>query len=159
MISPDRCLLFLVLATNAGCARVQHGRPFDPLGAPTGPLLCRSETLPATAPPGSVAFQFENGTELINDRLIGAVYDSLGLPLVLFMTATEKPADGRPIMHALTAAFPIGKPATGFQLVSRPGDDTRTDPPRETLSPTMIGESRSLMVWLWNHRCNKGPTQ
>jgi hypothetical protein len=152
MILHNRYLLVLALA-NASCASAQPIKPFDPLGVPTGTVRCRPLPLPATAPPSSVGFQLEDGTLLINDRLISAVYDSLGVPRLLVVTATEQLAGGHPIMHVLSASFPTSEPAMGFQLVQPLGDDGTTESPREALSSAMIAESRDLAVWLWKHRC------
>jgi hypothetical protein len=154
----NRHFLLLVLATSAGCASTQLGKPFSPLGVPTGALLCRSVPLPLTVPPGHVAFEFEDGTEMVNDRLMSLLYDSVGVPRLLVMLATEQSGYGRPIRHVVSVSFEPGKPGRGFTLITPPGSENSTDLPREALSSAMLEESRNLMVWLWNHRCNRGPT-
>jgi hypothetical protein len=166
MIARNRKILTLLLLTNSGCATVQLAsthlaEPFDPLGLPTSALLCHVLTLPNKAPPNSIGFQFQDGTLLINDRLISAVYDSVGNPMLLIMNATEKPVVGDAIMHSVSVSFPKGEPGIGFQFVN-PRDDTIKSQ-HEPLSPSMIKEAQNLAAWLWNHRCvevpvNKGIT-
>jgi hypothetical protein len=159
MISRNRHFLVLVLVANASCASAQLAKPFDPLHVPTGTFRCRPRPLPTTAPPSTVGFQLEDGTLLFNDRLISAVYDSLGVPLLLVVTATERLADNRHVMHVLSVSFPTDEAPTGFRLVQPSGDQSTTESPREALSPDMVAESRDLAVWLWKHRCGRNQQQ
>lgn len=158
--SRSRQIPFVLLLLNTACASTrvassQLGKPFDPLGLPTSALLCHVLALPKSAPPSSIGFQFEDGTLLVNDRLISVVYDSVGSPFLLVMNATEKLGDGQPIMHLMSVSFPSGEPAVGFQFVQSPNGGDTTAPKREPLSPAMLAESRNFAVWLWNHRCSR----
>lgn len=156
MIALNRKTLMVLLLANSGCASVQVANTplaeaFDPLGLPTSALLCHVLTLPNKAPPHSIGFQFEDGTLLINDRLISAVYDSVGNPMLLIMNATEKPRTGEPIMHSVSVSFPTGEAGTGFQFVNPRDEMSQSN--HEPLSPAMVKEAQNLAVWLWNHRC------
>jgi hypothetical protein len=158
--SRSRQIPLVVLLLNTACASVhvaspQAVKPFDPFGLPGSVLLCRARALPKSAPPGSIGFQFEDGTLLVNDRLISIAYDSVGNPFLLVMNATEKLGDGQPIMHLMSVSFPSGEPAEGFQFVQSPNAGDTTEPKREPLSSAMLTESRNLAVWLWNHRCSR----
>jgi hypothetical protein len=158
MILECRKVLILFLLVDTGCATAQSVKPFDPLGLPTSTLLCRPLPSPQTLRHGTRAFQFEDGVLLVDDRLMSAVYDSVGNPLLLVMTATSRVGDTQPTMHELSVSFPADGPAEGFQLVRAPSAGDAIEPKREVLSPGMIAESRSLAVWLWDHRCIEAKT-
>jgi hypothetical protein len=166
----SRFFLLVVAITSVACASgqlvkpsdsvvkasVSSVRPFNPFGLPTSALLCHSLLRKPTWPQGFVIFEFEDGTLMVNDRLIDAAYDSLGTPRLLVITATEKVDGQPPIMHGFSTSFPDGKPATGFHLVNLPSGGGAPEPPREALLPTMIAESRTLSAYLWSHRCERG---
>lgn len=177
MICRCRLLLTLVLTTSAGCASAQVGRPsdsvlkspdsvvtpyasgakpFNPFAVPTGLLLCHLLPRNPAWPQGFIVFEFEDGTLMINDRLIDAAYDSVGTPRLLVVSATEKLGGQPPIMHGFSVSFPDDKPATGFHIVNSSAGGGTLEPPRDVLPPAMIADSRNLLLYLWSHRCERG---
>ena len=162
-----RFLLALLLVVTAGCASAPARAPavkpeavsgFEPFRLPGAVLMCRVKALPPSTPPSWLAFEFEDGTLMIDDRLIGVAYESLGNPRVLVMTATERTVGGEPNMHAYSISFPDSAPPTALHgVISGPGQAPSRSKP-EHLSAPAIANARDLMVWLWNHRC-KGAGQ
>lgn len=157
----SRNLVLLALAGTVSCASAQSGsssvlapRAFNPLKFPDSTFLCGSRSAPARAPHGSVSFDFEDGRLLVDDRLIGTVYDSVGAPRLLVLTATEKVQDSVPVVHVVSVSFPSGQPATGFEVIRRIGDEG-VNPPRKQLSAESLSQSGVLARWLWRHRCRE----
>ena len=144
-----------VLILGAVDANAQAGNPFNPFAQPGDTLLCR--VLPtAEVPPGMVVLEFDVGTAKVDDRLIRAGYDSAGTPTLVVMTATEKRADADPVMHGFVMHFPKGEAPSGLHMI--PNADGTTEPTRsDSLSADALSKARVLAVWLWDHRCGKGP--
>jgi hypothetical protein len=160
-LMPSRyiCLCF-GFVTITGCATVPHRETnspafsgtFDAMHQPGQVLRCRSVTPPSGAPAGAVALEFEDGVELVDDRLITAVYDSTGDPLSLQMLATEN-RDSRPLWHAITVAYPTAHSEQGVQIVRPANSAPAAGQESEDLSAGTLGKARTLSNWLWNHRC------
>jgi len=125
---------------------------FDAMRQPGQVLRCRSVTAPSGAPAGTVALEFEDGVDLVDDRQITAVYDSTGDPLALQMIATEK-RDGRPLWHTIVVAYPTPHSEQGVQYASAAGSAPAAGQQPEDLSADTLARARTLSKWLWNHRC------
>lgn len=148
--------LFISLAVS-NCASAQQAKLFDPMAVPGGELHCRSLVLPASAPPGSVGLQFEDGVLKVNDRLVSAVYDSSGAPRLLVITATDT-TGGKPIMRVFSVSFPTEGAPTGFQIIQpQSGDATDRSGP-QPLQNAMLTNADTLARWFWQHRCRSSNT-
>ena len=158
----------IVTTLGSACASVHTGshpagsaippaaaeqQPFEPFGIPKGEFRCRPKEL-HTPRRDLLGFQFEDGVLMVNDRLISAVYDSLGRPVLEVTTATQLSPDGRPTMRVFSVSFPIDSAAHGFRVLHPETDDRATEP----LSAESISKARELALWLWRHRCT-GATQ
>ncbi len=154
-------LLALLLVVITGCTSAPAVKPevangFEPFRLTGAVLMCRVKALPPSTPSTWLSLEFEDGSLNIDDRLIGVVYDSLGTPRVLAMTATERAVTGEPIMHAYRIAFTDTAPPSAIHgVISGPGEAPRRSKP-ERLSAPAIADARNLMLWLWNHRCKGG---
>jgi hypothetical protein len=126
----------------------------SPFAIPHSTLLCRRKELPRSAPAGLIGYQFEDGRLMLDDRLIGPAFDSTGRPIFLIMTATEKLANGERALHVLSVFFPDNEPYSGFRVLH---PENRQDASIEPLTPSMVAQAHDLAVWLWSHRCLRGP--
>lgn len=150
----------LLLAAIVGCATAPQkatkpaapSGTFDAMRQPGQVLRCRSVTPPKGAPTSAVAFEFEDGVELVDDRLITAVYDSTGDPLALYMIATEN-RDSRPMWHEITVGYPTANSAQGVQIVHPANSPPAAGQGSGDLSADTLAKARTLSAWLWNHRC------
>jgi len=164
MRSQARYILFCVwFVTINGRATVPHrqagssapSETFDAMRQPGQVVRCRSVTPPNGAPASAVAFEFVDGVELVDDRVITAVYDSTGDPLALLMLATEN-RDNRPLWHSITVAYPTAHSQQGVQIVRTANTVLTAGQQPEDLSADTLAKARTLSNWLWNHRCRAG---
>jgi hypothetical protein len=99
-----------------------------------------------------VAFDFDDGVELVDDRAISTVHDSVGEPLMLSMLATEK-SGGRALWHTIVVAFSTSQPDEGLEVIRPAGTPATGFQRNQQLSAASLAKARTLSKWLWNHRC------
>jgi hypothetical protein len=144
--------LSVALVSDVSCVGAQRSPALAGLRPPDAELRCRALSLPPNTAPGSIAFQFEDGQLRVNDRLISAVYDSAGTPILLVVNATEQKGD-ETVMHVYSFSFPTGGGASGFEVLDPLATTATREVPREQLSIQVVEQSRTLAEWLWAHRC------
>jgi hypothetical protein len=149
----NRAVMNMLLPLATACAHVSAVAAPDPVALPGLKFSCRILSLSGLPLHGAVGFQFEDGALLVNDRLISAVYDSLGNPLLLVITGTDSTRGAPGTVRGISVSFPAGEPAVGFQVVEVTTTSVRSETKREPLSRPMLAESRKLAKWLWGHRC------
>jgi len=153
----------LLLLVNVACAHAQvtasptpRSRPSsNPVGLPGLKYSCRVLPLDGSPLDGAVGFQFADGTVPVDDRLISAVFDSVGNPLILAITATESEGTAPGTVREVSVSFPTDEPAIGFQFLEPAAENTQTETTKKPLSRQMLADSRELAVWLWKHRCGQ----